>query len=171
MRTRLLSLIAFAAVALASCTKENQQKPVAAPVNPLVGTWSIVKINSSVVDAGGNQVTAANYQQPLSAANIISFSKDSTANWSIDHFYQFGENGTGIIQQADFKSSYIRYSVQGKLITLSNAIQGPQGPMGPMAFTETETATMPSANSLVIHSVYKISADGSTVTADTYYKK
>lgn len=170
MRTKLLYLITIAAAAFASCKKETHQLPATQP-NPLLGTWSIVKINSNVVDANGNPVSAANYQQPLSAANIISFSKDSTANWSIDHFYQFGENGNGIMQQADFKSAYLRYSVQGKLITLSEAVQGPMGPMGPMAFTEVETATMPSANSLVIHSVYKIAADGSTVTADTYYTK
>ena len=170
MRTRLLSLIAFAAVALASCQKETQQKPVAITVNQLVGTWSIVKINSTTLDASGQQVSAITYQKPLNAANYIKFKTDSTAQWNADHFYVYGKNEPGVIVQNEFKESSFFYLVMGNNIILSR-FMGPQGPMGPQAYTEEETAAMPSPNSLVIHSVYKIFADGSTVTADTYYTR
>jgi hypothetical protein len=174
VRTRLLSLIVFAAAALASCQKENQQQPIN-QADPLIGTWSIVKINSTTLNAGGQQVNTNIYQQPLSDENYIVFSADSNALWNVDHFYMYGESGNGVIQQSNFRSLSYRYLVQGKSITMTDPIGpagagAPMGPMGARAVGETETATLESANSLVIHSTYTIN-DGSQVVADTYYTK
>jgi hypothetical protein len=49
-------------------------------------------------------------------------------------------------------------------------LMGPMGAMGVQPVQETETATLESANSLVIHSTYTIN-DGSQVVADAYYTK
>ena len=168
MRTRLLTLIAIVAVAFASCQKETHQLPATQP-NPLLGTWSILKINSTTLNAGGQQVNATTYTQPLSAANQVVFGKDSIAIWTTDHFYQYGELGDGVMPQRDFKSGSYSYSIQGKTIIM-NQFFGIQGPMGPQDVWETDTATLVSADLLVIHSTYAIK-DGSKVMADTYYTK
>jgi hypothetical protein len=169
MRTSLLSLIAIAAVAFTSCKKETHQLPAAQP-NPLLGTWSIVKINSTTYDANGNPVSTAAYLQPLSSSNYVTFSKDSTAKWNIDHFYISSETGdAGVLQQSDFRLSGYVYSVQGKTILMSEPM-GPMGAMGPQSLWESESATLESANSLVIHSVYLI-GNTTKVMADTYYTK
>jgi hypothetical protein len=161
------------AIIFASCVKQGvNPATVLGPSSKMVtsisasqlsGKWAVSKVDAYTLDMAGNQSNLVTYKQPLSDSNYVAFSRDSVCLWSADHYYAPGVKGNGIVHQNNFRKLTFHYSVSGISIDFWT-------PSGPTSVAESESATILSPNSIVIHSTYS-TEDGNWAVADTYFSR